>query len=367
MTPIERSDALHERVQAAIAGSPVDQPWSDEQFGDLARDLFAWQAERCPLFARFAAGRGAQDPASVAWDSIPPVPTDVWKAVDLWAFPELPPRATFLTSGTTVGARGRHHLRRVDTYEASLAPGADRWLALGDRPQILVLGAPLAEDPASSLGHMLDWLLEHRGGPGSRHCWDAGPDLDAAEELLRAAERPVLLLGTARAVQALWQEKLQRPIPLPAGSRLMETGGFKGDRALMDRDDFYEAVAVGLGLPREGVISEYGMTELGSQGWQPGWAFRLEGRSAPPRTYRFPPWCRVRAMDPDTLEPRPDGQEGLLAFWDLANVDSVIGVQTADVGRVTPDGVELFGRAPGARPRGCSLAVDEILAAQAGG
>ena len=77
--------------------------------------------------------------------------------------------------------------------------------------------------------------------------------------------------------------------------------------------------------------------------------------------YLAPPWVRVSAVDPASLEPVAPGEIGIPRFVDLANVDSVVAVQTADRVRLTGDGVELLGRLPGAPPRGCSIAVDEML------
>jgi len=366
---VEASDRLHEDVQAAIVGSDVLTPWPDAQFDELAGRLVAHQASCAPL-RRFWAGRGLDADAVPGWRSIPPVPTDVWKHVDLFAFDSSQAVSTLLTSGTTVGTRGRHLLRRTDTYDVSLQPPLDAFLLPGGEPlPILVLGAPLAADPVSSLGHMLQWAVDLRGGPGSEHLWDGGPDLARAEARLRGADGPVVLLATARALAALL-DGLDGPIALPPGSRVMETGGFKGGPE-QERAAFHARVAPALGLPAAAVVAEYGMTELGSQGWGPGWAMahdpalreRWGVLGDDPDRFVFPPWCRVAAVDPDTLVPLPDGQRGLLAFWDLANIDSCLAVQTADVGVVTPHGVLLEGRAPGARPRGCSLAVDEILQA----
>jgi hypothetical protein len=122
------------------------------------------------------------------------------------------------------------------------------------------------------------------------------------------------------------------------------------------------------------------MTELGSQGYHPGfrmatlpsasrlwsdrataWPDGVVDAHGQPRLLVFPAWCRVRAVDPDSLELLPEGHRGLLRFYDLSNVDSILAIQTADVGIVLPEGVLLEGRAKGSTPRGCSLAVDEIL------
>lgn len=340
------SDPLHDAVQQAIAADA----WTDAVFEDLARRLFAHQFAGCAPYRRFCEGRGVTPDTLVDIDAIPAVPTDVFKTVPLATFPPEDAVATFLTSGTTVGTRGRHLLRRLDTYEASLAPWLRTWLAPDDEPLVLALAPSFEDDPHSSLGYMISWAVEHVGAPGSRHCFTAdGPDLAAFEDAI--GDGPVLVLATARALQHALETRLAAgPLPLPPGSRVMETGGFKGATRTLSREDFYAGLATGFAIPEAAIISEYGMTELGSQGYARG-----------QRELVFPPWCRVSAVDPDTLGVLPDGQRGLLRFVDLVNVDSVIAVQTADVGVVTPKGVLLEGRAPGSTPRGCSLAVDEIL------
>jgi len=84
--------------------------------------------------------------------------------------------------------------------------------------------------------------------------------------------------------------------------------------------------------------------------------------------YFAPPWMRVTAVDPTTLLPVAPGEIGVARIVDLANVDSAVAIQTSDRVRVSGGGhrVELLGRAPGAMPRGCSLAIDEILSAERG-
>jgi hypothetical protein len=139
----------------------------------------------------------------------------------------------------------------------------------------------------------------------------------------------------------------------------METGGFKGRVEAVSRDILYSRLSEGLGVPRERIVNEYGMTELLTQLYEP---VLLEGASAR-RRHVPPPWLRVRALDPVTLTPVEAGRDGLLAFFDLANLGSVCHVLTEDVGSVTDEGVRLRGRATGAEPRGCSRAMDELMAA----
>lgn len=375
------SAALHERVQRAIGHSKPEVrrfwSWPDAAFERLARALFIHQYSECAPYRRFCDVRGVTPWSLPSWDAIPAVPTDVWATLDLCTFDPDDAVVTFQTSGTTRGVRGKHHLARTDTYAASLGPWMDAFLLPDrERPEILVLAPSRAREQESSLSWMLQWAVDHRGSTGSRFLWtDDGPDLDMAMSELRHATRagaPVMLMATARALEELYLNGLdgQRNMKLPAGSRVMETGGFKGAQQEMDGEELRIEIARSLGLHPSRVVSEYGMTELGSQGYHPVLRAAIDtqtdrrfGRYGEGRLFAFPPWCRVRAVDPDTLEVLPLGARGLLCFWDLSNVDSILAVQTADEGIVFREGVRLFGRAIGAPPRGCSLAVDEILAA----
>jgi len=369
------SDQLHRRVQETITESTKSGGWdlADSLFDDLSRSLFEHQYSSCPPYRRFCDGRGITPFTLSRWEDIPAVPTEVFKSVDLFAFSADEAQIVFLTSGTRFGNRGRHLLRTDATYLASLAPGFDRFLLPegSEKPLIYVLAPPVDVDPASSLSHMLQWAHDQRGAPRSRFFWTPeGPDLDECASALRAATSPVLLLSTARAIQALL-ETHDGAWVLPEGSVVMETGGPKTSGMKFDRRLFHDEVAARLGLPAFSVVSEYGMTELGSQGYSPslllhrGAAARESEVSLSADLHVFPPWCRVRALDPDDLTLLPEGKRGLLCFWDLSNVDSVLCVLTADEGIVTERGVHLLGRSSSASPRGCSLAVEEILGGSA--
>ena len=387
---LARSDELHERVQRHIGESvgALRWRWPDALFGALAQAVFAHQVQGNEAYGRYCDGRGERPGSLGSWRDIPAVPTDVFRSVKLCTFPPAEASEVFQTSGTTSTSRGLHFLRRSDTYTASLRPWLDTFLMpAGDTPRIVVLAPSAEQDRSSSLSFMLQWAVDQRGGPASGFCWDDdGPRLAAAVESMReaaAAGTPVLVLGTARALQALLEGfiagQLGTPPTLPGGSRMMETGGFKGASRTLGRDLFYEGLGKVLSLPPAAIISEYGMTELASQGYQPCWLAAAEplagqhfdalasqlpdslGADGLARVFVFPPWCRVAAVDPQTLSVLPDGRRGLLRFWDLANVDSICAVQTADVGVVRDNALVLSGRASGATARGCSLAVDEIL------
>lgn len=148
----------------------------------------------------------------------------------------------------------------------------------------------------------------------------------------------------------------------------MQTGGFKGRSREVPAEELRSSIARAFGVPPSHVVGEYGMTELSSQLYEGTLAAALAREGAPgagvraaPGLYLAPPWVRVTAVDPETLAPLPAGEIGLARIVDLANVDSAVAIQTADRVRVTEEGVELLGRAPGAPPRGCSIAIDQML------
>ena len=371
----KRSAALHALLQAAMSGttSQFAWTWSDALFNDLAGAVFAHQYASCAPYAGYCDGRGVRPDTLAGWDQIPAVPTEVFKSVDLFAFPPVEATTTFLTSGTRFGSRGRHLMRTDSTYLASLAPWLDRFLLCGmagRSPRVFVLAPPRSSDPGSSLSHMLQWAHDERGAPGSCFFWsDDGPALAECARALEAAgatSTPVLLLATSRALEGLL-ESTSASWSLPAGSVVMETGGPKASGMAFDRAALHSELASRLGVPVAAVVSEFGMTELGSQGYSPSWLRAVDPEAAlrwpnlDPDLHVFPPWCRVRALSPDDLSILPLGERGLLCYWDLSNIDSALCVLTADEGVVEDGGVLMLGRSGAATPRGCSLAVEEIL------
>jgi hypothetical protein len=138
---------------------------------------------------------------------------------------------------------------------------------------------------------------------------------------------------------------------LPAGSRVMETGGYKGRSRSLSKGELHQLITQRLGVPDSHIVCEYGMSELSSQAYD-----RAVGQEpAAPRRFRFPPWARVRIVSPETGREVEEGETGIVQVYDLANVYSVMAIQTGDLGIRRGEGFELVGRAAQAEPRGCSL------------
>ncbi len=372
--------------EAPDSASNVD----DARFDRIARDLFAWQFERCAPYARFCEGRGVTPGAAASWREIPAVPAGAFKELALRSFPERATVKTFRTSGTAAERRGELHLDTLALYEASVLPSfvvhvlpelAD--LLGGNpppptpaarpdrRPRLRILAPSAQEAPDSSLSHMFAVLareLAWRGGLSDCAFDVAGGEvrvggLVGALERALADAAPVVLCGTAFAFVHVLDALASRSIrlALPPGSRVMETGGFKGRSRELTRDALYAQIEERLGIPPERCVNQYGMTELASQFHDS--VLRFPGT---PRRKLGPPWTRVRLVSPETGEDVPAGAVGMIAVYDLGNTGSVLAVQTADLGRAVGDGFEVLGREPGAEARGCSLALDEMVADAAG-
>lgn len=371
MSALPESEALHARalafVRAFEAGAPMP-----ESFDALAVDLARFQARHVPGYARLLAARGLTAERLARAGDAPAVPTDAFKMARVSAFTESETEATFRTSGTTIGRRGAHPFRTTSTYDAgAIAFGRHALLhGLASPPAVAVLGPSPAAVPDSSLTHMCARFVTAFGDgattPRAPFFLDGEVfDVASLDELVATATVrgvPVLLLATSFALVHFLDAMGEDRFRLPAGSRVMQTGGFKGKSREVSAPALRRAVSEMFGVPETAIVSEYGMTELSSQFYEA----TLHG--APHGVYVEPPWARVVPVDPETLAPVADGEVGIARIEDLLNVDSAAFVLTADrVRRVacsaapSGQGFELLGRAPGAPPRGCSIAIDEMF------
>lgn len=360
---VESDDLKHRLLERFAKG--VDEPLVDAEFDELARAVFEHQWRGSPTYATYCQARGVTPDTVEHWTDIPPVPTRAFKALEFNAHPSGSVATRFMTSGTTAGAatRGTHVVADLDLYRASLLPTfAAYLLPEGRRMPMVCLALSPDDHPSSSLSHMLgvvaDELVELDGYYVDV---DTGLDQSGAEAALDAhaqAGTPLLLAGTAFTFVHFLDAMASgdRTLTLPPGSRIMETGGFKGRSREVARPELYAALHQRLGVPSDHVVNEYGMTELLSQYYEPV----LLGR---PRRHVAPPWLRPRIVDPTSLAPLQAGSVGLIQHFDLANLNSVSAVLTEDLGILHPDGLELLGRATDAEPRGCSIAMDDLLAA----
>ncbi|MHB9005731.1 MAG: long-chain-fatty-acid--protein ligase [Limisphaerales bacterium] len=380
MTPTIDFPALTAEIrrfirQASASIPAAEAPRLDDRFTTLALALFALQHEAVPALRRLNEARGI-DPSGISrWRDLPALPAAAFKE---WELTSLPPdeRATVFHSSGTTGQKPSRHFHdalSLELYEASVitwfGPHLFPERVAGGRMKMLALTPPPSAAPHSSLVHMFDTVRRAFGAEGSEFVGHADQgqwfiDHERSQAALDAAEacdRPTLLLGTAFSFVHLLDElaSVGRRARLPPGSRVMETGGYKGRSRQMTRPELHALITDWLGVPPTHLLCEYGMSELGSQAYD-GVVDRLSPVAAPsptltPRAFRFPPWARAMVISPETGLEVAEGETGLLRVVDLANVRSIMAVQSEDLAIRRGDGFELLGRGPGAEPRGCSL------------
>ena len=287
-------------------------PLPETRWDALARELFAWQFARVPEFRRLCEGHDVTPATLRSWRDIPAMPQQLFKRARLFAHGEATPAAIYETSGTTTGEPGRQHLLRTDIYEAVV----DR----GGAPRGLFRGCSrfpfhrrIAARGPSFLAQCDVRILESCRGADT-------------EALRWTRARSPNCAASSRARGTRWRSAEQRldlstfsmrcaaRLPLPRGSRLLETGGFKGRSREIPKPELYAQLARTFGVPDRAIWNEYGMSELSSQAYAHGTA----------GLHATPPWARVLVVDPATGREVPVGREGLVRWIDLANVDSVL-------------------------------------------
>jgi hypothetical protein len=341
-------------------------------FLSLALEVFRYQAAHVPVYRRYLASLKIDPQAVSSLEEIPPVSTSAYKyaRVENELHPESPASRVFRTSGTTRGKEecGRHHVPAPEIYRASAINHLRRMMFPdGKRLSMLALHPVAERMPDSSLAQMISWCIEEFGD-GTELCVATRESVDTASaiDFLQAAQqsnRPVCILGTTASCAALFAAIRERasPVSLPVGSRLMDTGGPKGQSDPLPPDQVIAQASRLLGIDPALVINEYGMTEMCSQLYD---ATSFNSSAAATRGMRVklaPPWLKPAAIDPITLTPTTNEEPGVLAFFDLANVGSISALMTDDIGTVEGDMVVVLGRASGADIRGCALAVSQFM------
>jgi len=359
-----RDDAgrtLDAQILAHIGGAR-----DDGAFDRLALGVYAYQFERNAPYRRYCERMGSDPSHASSWRDVPAVPAASFGDVRLACFGSERTALTFVSSGTTsAGARAsRHELDASELYDASLLVQY-RAMVMPDVSALphVFLAPPYSEAPRSSLSFMLSAIDRRFGASGGGFfVREDALDFDGACAAL-AGVQPVAIFGTAFAFVHFADRCRSRRLQflLAPGSRVVETGGFKGKSREVARGDLYRSFEELFGVPPEFCVSEYGMCELGSQWYDANLADVSAGREPRRHVKIGPHWTRTVVVDPVTALPLPPGETGLLRIFDLSNRGSVAAILTGDLARERDGGIEIFGRHPGAPPKGCSIAVDAML------
>ncbi len=347
----------------------------EAMFNQLALTIFALQYQTSGLYRKFCERRGKIPETIACWEEIPAIPTDVFKTAQLSLFPELAQR-TFMTSGTSnpdekgVVAYDRGGLKLMD---ATIRVAAGEFL-FPDRvnPRLLILAPSPESAPHMIMVYGMNRLIEYFGRSDSRFL--VGPEGFKIQDLIHALEHceqeniPAAICGGSFGFVNFFDhcKKIGRTFRLPPGSRCLDAGGFKGRSRELDREEFLECCGTYLGIAAAWCVNLLGMTETASQFYDNCLLNLFRGRPIS-RIKINPPWTRTLVVNPDTLEPLPKGETGLLRHVDLANRGHVCAIQTDDMGRLMGDGFEIDGRAGSGEAKGCALTIDELTRLQEDG
>lgn len=328
----------------------------DGDFETLALALHDLQARYVPAIAALCQNRGITPGSNHQIHQIPPIPTIAFRDMAITSIPEQDRIHHFESSGTTAAKPSHHwhHRKSLKLYETSLRLPFQKYVLNGKKwkGRILALTPLRTEAPNSSLAHMASHVL----GSDTIHaaeCCDNGWNInqhicDTACEQAILSDDPLLIFGPAFSFLH-WLDATDTLHKLPQGSRIMETGGYKGRSRELPKNEFHKLLSERLSVPESHIVCEYGMCELGSQAYDREIGTRQE------RAFRFPHWAQPIIINPETGNPCAEGEIGLLRIIDLANVYSSVAIQTQDLARSVLDGFEVLGRDQAAEPRGCSL------------
>lgn len=308
------------------------------KFEDLALQVFEFQFENNRVYRSFCDLLYKHPSEVKTIKDIPFLPIQFFKTRDILSS-KAPVKATFTSSGTETS---KHHVTDLNIYHQSYTKGFEQFYGKIEDYVILGLLPSYLERDGSSLIYMVDSMIKTSQHPESGFYLNNLSELKDTLIKLDAEGKKVLLIGVSFALLDLiesFQFKLKNTI-------IMETGGMKGRRKELIREELHNTLKKGFGVDH--IHSEYGMTELLSQAYSKG-----DG------IFNCPPWMRVLTRDTeDALTLQNTGKTGGLNVIDLANINSCSFIATQDLGTTNNNGsFEVIGRFDNSDIRGCNLMV----------
>ena len=325
-----------------IAPERIFEVQTAEQFAKQCLEVFRFQAEHNPIYRDFIGYLGRDVNAIQSLDQIPFLPIEFFKTHSITS--KLGnPEIIFTSSGTTGMQQSRHLVMDLGLYEQSFQKAFERFYKKPENMAILALLPSYLEREGSSLIYMVDSLIDQSQQEESGYYLYNHQELFETLKTLQRKNTPTLLIGVTYALLDFVEAYPQLNFPHLI---VMETGGMKGRRKEMIREEVHAQLTCAFGV--EKIHSEYGMTELLSQAYSKG-----DG------LFTCPPWMRVLIRDTnDPLSYLPNEQTGGINVIDLANVYSCSFIATQDLGKIHSSGeFEVLGRFDHSEIRGCNLLV----------
>jgi phenylacetate-coenzyme A ligase PaaK-like adenylate-forming protein len=315
---------------------------NEKEFSSLALEVFHFQAKENKVYKTYLSHLQISPSEIKEYSEIPFLPIEFFKTHQVLSSNKKP-NLIFESSGTTGQQTSKHLVVSKSIYESSFLKSFSAFYENPEELCILALLPSYLERENSSLVYMMDHLIKM-----SKHK-DSGFYLNNLEELSEILQkrnqdkRPALLLGVSFALLDLAESHY---MPLSSNIKIMETGGMKGRRKEIIREELHSILKKAFHLER--IHSEYGMTELLSQAY-----------ASADRKFHSPPWMKILIRDPyDPLTILPASQSGAINVIDLANIYSCSFIATSDLGRLHKNGsFDVAGRMDSSEIRGCNLMV----------
>lgn len=317
--------------------SIIDQ----QEFESAALSAFQFQAVNCAVYKAFIEGLHVNPEEVKSIDQIPFLPIEFFKSHQILS-EDIPAEVIFSSSGTTGMITSRHLVTDVSWYRESFRKAFQTFYGDIRNYCVLALLPSYLEREGSSLIYMADDLIKESGNDDSGFYLYNHADLHAQLKRQQELKKPTLLIGVTFALLDFIENY---SIDFP-DLIVMETGGMKGRRKEMIREELHGALSQGFGVSH--IHSEYGMTELLSQAYSNGNGI-----------FTCPPWMRIITRDTnDPMSLVKDGKSGGINVIDLANINSCSFIATQDLGSVKTDGTfEVLGRFDNSDIRGCNLLI----------
>ncbi|WP_297691690.1 acyl transferase [uncultured Eudoraea sp.] len=312
---------------------------TSSEFNKMALEVFNFQYDNNTTYQKFCSYLGKSKSNVTAVEEIPYLPIEFFKSKQVITTSQ-PPKIVFESSGTTGQLVSKHYVLKPEIYEKSYLKTFEYFYGDIKDYCVLALLPSYMERKGSSLIYMVNDLIEKSANPKSGFYLENKVELLKTLQNLDESGFKIILIGVSYALLDIAENhsmNLNNTI-------IMETGGMKGRRKELVRDELHSILKNSFGL--EAIHSEYGMTELLSQAYSKGNGI-----------FNCPPWMSVTIRETDDpLSTEPYGKIGGINIIDLANIYSCSFIATQDLGRVYKDGsFEVLGRFDHSDVRGCNL------------
>jgi len=311
---------------------------NETQFNELALETFGFQVSNIPVYSEYVKSLNRPEPKH--FSEIPFLPISFFKSHKVCKS-EISPEIIFKSSGTTGQSRSQHIIEDLSIYEKSFS--AAYRISLGNPVNhvILALLPSYVEQGDSSLVYMVQDLIKQTQNPLSGFLLDSPEAIEVRYQNTISTGKDVVIFGVSYALLDLAEKKINL-----SKARIIETGGMKGRRKEMTKDELHATLKSGLNVSY--ISSEYGMTELLSQAYSNQFGL-----------FDCPPWMRVLIRDiNDPFSFLENGKTGAINVIDLANKNSCSFIATQDLGKIEAHQFRIMGRFDQADLRGCNLMVE---------